>query len=245
MDRPPNGLTSCAQLSSLITFASGNIPETSAGIFPSQSLEKRITSEFTLKQAADKNTDRSPEFEGQVLEHLDMLYAVALKLTRNTSDAQDLTQNTAVKALRFHNKFEQGTYIKAWLLTILRNTFINEYRRRSRRPSFVELTGLETQPESSRKNDSPSETPRADPAELMELLEDEVKMAIESLPEDFRKAVIMADLEDYSYKEIADAMECPLGTVMSRLYRGRKLLREKLESYAKDQRVIPRDYKEN
>jgi len=201
-------------------------------------------SEIILKREIEKGSERSPEFEQQVLEHLDMLYAVALKLTRNASDAQDLTQNTAVKALRFHDKFKQGTYIKAWLLTILRNTFINEYRRRSRRPSFVELTGLETQPEPSRKTNLPSETPRADPAELMELLEDEVKMAIESLPEDFRKAVVMADLEDYSYKEIADAMECPLGTVMSRLYRGRKLLREKLESYAKDQRVIPRDYKE-
>jgi len=198
-----------------------------------------------VQQTAKNEVNRSPEFEGQVLEHLDMLYAVALKLTRNTSDAQDLTQNTAVKALRFHNKFQQGTYIKAWLLTILRNTFINEYRRRSRRPSFVELTGLETQPDSSLKSDTSPEAPQTDPVELMELLEDEVKMAIESLPEDFRKAVIMADLEDYSYKEIADVMGCPLGTVMSRLYRGRKLLREKLVAYAKDQRVIPQDYKES
>ncbi len=197
-----------------------------------------------VQKDTDNGPQRSPEFEQQVLEHLDMLYAVALKLTRNTSDAQDLTQNTAVKALRFHNKFEQGTYIKAWLLTILRNTFINEYRRRSRRPSFVELTGLETQPESQTKSDTGPQAIRTDPAELMELLEDEVKVAIESLPEDFRKAVIMADLEDYSYKEIADVMGCPLGTVMSRLYRGRKLLREKLETYAKDQRVIPQDYQE-
>lgn len=194
------------------------------------------------QNAKNKETERSPEFDKQILEHLDMLYAVALKLTRNTSDAQDLTQNTAVKALRFHNKFEQGTYIKAWLLTILRNTFINEYRRRSRRPSFVELTGLETQPVSSRKSNFGPESQRKDPNELMQLLEDEVKFAIESLPEDFRKAVIMADLEDYSYKEIADAMGCPLGTVMSRLYRGRKLLREKLEAYAKEQRVISQDY---
>ena len=188
--------------------------------------------------------ERSPEFEAQVLEHLDMLYAVALKLTRNTSDAQDLTQNTAVKALRFHHKFEEGTYIKAWLLTILRNTFINEYRRKARRPAFVELTGLETQPESQPKADGPVDVPRSDPGELMELLEDEVKEAIDSLPEDFRKAVIMADLEDYSYKEIAEEMGCPLGTVMSRLYRGRKLLREQLQHYAKEQRVIPKDYKE-
>jgi RNA polymerase sigma-70 factor, ECF subfamily len=188
--------------------------------------------------------ERSPAFEAQVLEHLDMLYAVALKLTRNTSDAQDLTQNTAVKALRFHHKFEEGTYIKAWLLTILRNTFINEYRRKARRPTFVELTGLETQPDAQPKADGPADVPRSDPSELMELLEDEVKQAIDSLPEDFRKAVIMADLEDYSYKEIAEEMNCPLGTVMSRLYRGRKLLREQLQNYAKEQRVIPKDYEE-
>ncbi len=86
---------------------------------------------------------RSQEFEEQVLEHMDMLYAVALRLTRNVADAEDLTQNALVKALRFHDKFKEGTYIKAWLLTILRNTFINEYRKRSRTPISVELTGTE------------------------------------------------------------------------------------------------------
>jgi len=168
-----------------------------------------------------------------------MLYAVALRLTRNAADAQDLTQNTVVKALRFHTKFEKGTYIKAWLLTILRNTFINEYRRKARRPTFVELTGAE-----AAANSSPDPEVRYGPAtrrpqELIELLDDEVKLAIESLPDDFRHAVIMADLEDMSYKEIAQAMKCPLGTVMSRLYRGRKLLRERLEGYAKEHRLIP------
>jgi RNA polymerase sigma-70 factor (ECF subfamily) len=188
---------------------------------------------------------RSKEFEDQVLEHLDMLYAVALKLTRNMSDAQDLTQNTVVKALRFHNKFEKGTYIKAWLLTILRNTFINEYRRRARRPSFVELTGAEPAPEPSPDSTVGYEPVSHNSSELMELLEDEVKHAVESLPEDFRRAVVMADLEDLSYKEIAEAMGCPLGTVMSRLYRGRKLLRDKLQEYAKERHVIPEDYVES
>jgi RNA polymerase sigma-70 factor (ECF subfamily) len=174
---------------------------------------------------------RSPEFEQQVLEHLDMLYAVALNLTRNATDAEDLTQNAVVKALRFHDKFKEGTYIKAWLLTILRNTFINDYRKRSRMPVQVELTGGEA-----------ADTPVAPKAggevdhveAMLELLDDEVRQAIAELPDDFRNAVIMADLEEKSYKEIAEFMGCPIGTVMSRLYRGRKILREQLGKYARE-----------
>lgn len=176
--------------------------------------------------------ERSKDFEDQVLEHLDMMYGVALRLTRNPTDAQDLTQNALVKALRFHDKFKEGTYIKAWLLTILRNTFINDYRRTARRPTQVELTGAE--PAASK---APDPSMRYDPPtrqseDLLELLEDEVRFAIDALPEDFRQAVVLADLEDKSYKEIAEIVACPLGTVMSRLYRGRKLLRESLKEYA-------------
>ncbi len=167
-----------------------------------------------------------------------MLYAVALRLTRNPADAEDLTQNTFVKALRFHDKFKEGTYIKAWLLTILRNTFINEYRRRTRRPAEVELSGTESAPETTPDPDVFFE-PRQDHKEdLLELVDDPVRKAIEALPDDFRNAVIMADLEDMSYKEIADVMHCPLGTVMSRLYRGRKLLRDALEDYARERRMV-------
>lgn len=156
-----------------------------------------------------------------------MLHAVALRLTRNAADAEDLTQNTLVKALRFHEKFREGTYIKAWLLTILRNTFINEYRKRTRTPMSVELTGAEA-----------AEAPVLPPGpedrlhNMLELLDDEVRKAVEELPDDFRNAVIMADLEEKSYKEIAEFMGCPIGTVMSRLYRGRKILRERLADYA-------------
>lgn len=183
------------------------------------------------------NKPRSPEFEKLVIDHMDMLYAVALRHTRNPADAADLTQNTVLKALRFHDKFEKGTYIKAWLLTILRNTYINEYRRRARRPAAVELTGAEPA-----EDTSPDPTVRYEPetrgaTELMELLDDEVKQAIESLPDDFRNAVVMADIEDMSYKEIADRMGCPIGTVMSRLFRGRKMLREKLREYAREKGI--------
>lgn len=167
-----------------------------------------------------------------------MMYAVALRLTRNPVDAEDLTQNTLVKVLRFHDKFKEGTYIKAWLLTILRNTFINDYRRRARRPAHVELTGAEPNPELPADPEMPYQPSSDTAAGLMELLDDRVRNAIESLPEDFRKAVVMADLEDKSYKEIAEAMDCPLGTVMSRLFRGRKLLRDQLEEYARERRVV-------
>ncbi len=179
---------------------------------------------------------RSIEFEQLVLEHLDMLYAVALKLTRNAADAEDLVQNALVKALRFHDKFKEGTYIKAWLLTILRNTFINDYRRRARRPTMAELSGMEAAADRSNDPDIPIEVGQGDRTNLMELLDDEVRAALEAIPEDFRIPVIMADLEDRSYKEIADEMNCPLGTVMSRLYRGRKLLREALTDYARARR---------
>lgn len=182
---------------------------------------------------------RSKEFEQLVLEHLDMLYAVALRLTRNPADAQDLTQNCLVKALRFHSKFQAGTYIKAWLLTILRNTFINEYRRKVRRPSFVELSGSEQAADTAPDPEVRYEPSELSTTNLLELLDDEVRQAIDGLPKDFRDAVIMADLEDMSYKEIADVMECPLGTVMSRLYRGRKLLRDQLYQYAKQRRLVP------
>jgi RNA polymerase sigma-70 factor (ECF subfamily) len=182
-----------------------------------------------LERVLDK---RTKEFEDLVLEHLDMMYAVALNLVRNPADAEDLTQNTLVKALRFHDKFKHGTYIKAWLLTILRNTFINEYRKKARNPVFVELSGNEPAAETSPDPNIPFEPSKGNREDLLELLDEEVRDALMSIPEDFRLAVIMADIEDKSYKEISDVMKCPLGTVMSRLYRGRKLLRESLEEYA-------------
>lgn len=197
--------------------------------------------EILVARTPENTKRRSQEFEQLVLDHMDMLYAVALRLTRNPADAQDLTQNTVVKALRFHDKFKKGTYIKAWLLTILRNTFINDYRRKARRPTFVELSGAEPSQDTSPDPDINYEPPERSGSELLELLDDKVKHAVETLPQDFRQAVIMADLEDRSYKEIAEAMDCPLGTVMSRLYRGRKLLRESLYDYAKDLRLVDKE----
>ena len=185
--------------------------------------------------------ERSREFDDLVLEHLEMLFAVALRLTRNVLDAQDLTQATLLKALRFHKGFEKGTYIKAWLLTILRNTFINDYRRKTRRPLFVELSGTEAAPDESPDSEVSHLATGPEYPQVVELLDDEVLHAIEEVPEEFRAAVIMADIEDKSYKEIAKIMGCPLGTVMSRLYRGRKILRKKLANYARSHRIAAMD----
>lgn len=175
---------------------------------------------------------RNPSFDELLLEHLDLLFAVGMKLTRNANDAEDLVNNTIVKALRFHDKFKEGTYIKAWLLTILRNTYINQYRQRIRRPSEVELSGTE---ESNMAYPDPKlrYVPKSESySDVMELFEDKVRIAVDTLPIEFRKVVIMADVEDRSYKDIAKALDCPMGTVMSRLYRGRKILRTQLHDYA-------------
>ncbi len=184
---------------------------------------------------APEEEERSSEFDELVLEHVELMYAVALRLTRNPAEAEDLTQSTILKALRFHGKFKRGSYIKAWLLTILRNTFINEYRRRVRRPIFVQLSGMEAAPDTSPDPEVGYHPGGRTYLEVLELLDDRVRFAIEGLPDEFRVPVIMADIEDKSYKEIAEAMDCPLGTVMSRLYRGRKLLRKELGEYAATQ----------
>lgn len=183
-------------------------------------------------------SDRNPMFDELLLEHLDLLFAVGMKLTRNADDAEDLVNNTVLKALRFHDKFKEGTYIKAWLLTILRNTYINQYRQRVRRPSQVELSGTE---ESKEAYPDPAlrYLPKSESyADVMELFEDKVRVAVDTLPIEFRKVVIMADVEDRSYKDIAAALDCPIGTVMSRLYRGRKILRTQLHDYAMDHGLV-------
>ncbi len=189
-------------------------------------------------EASPEEKLRSRAFEKGLLEHTNLLHGVALRLTRNDADAADLVQSTMLKALRFHDRFQEGTHIKAWLLTILRNAFINDYRQKARRPIHVELTGREAASQSYSPDPllpSGGRQPSVD--ELMEMLDDEVKHAVDDLPNEFRSAVVMADLQGNSYKEIAAALKCPLGTVMSRIYRGRKLLRKELGEYAKRQRL--------
>ena len=173
---------------------------------------------------------RSDEFESLLEEHMDTVYLSALHLTKNPADARDLQQDALVRALRFHYQFKPGTYIKAWLSTIVRNTFLNDFRRKSRRPYTVELTGDENPVTPANVSDPDMKyCPKAmQSSDILEYLSDDVREAIESLPEGHRRAVVMADLQGMSYREIAEALECPVGTVMSRLNRGRRLMRDAL-----------------
>jgi RNA polymerase sigma-70 factor (ECF subfamily) len=175
------------------------------------------------------NTRR--EFEVLALPHLDGLYAAALRLTRNPGDAEDLVQDAVLRAFRFFDKFERGTNIKAWLYKILTNTFINRYRRTTKERNIVEDERDSVQDRLvSRDAADVAEDPER--AFFDRLLSDDVLRAIDAVPIDFRMAVILADLQDFSYKEIADILDVPVGTVMSRLFRGRRLLQKQLAEYA-------------
>ncbi len=177
------------------------------------------------------------EFESLTLGHLDPLYSAALRLTKNERDAEDLVQDTYLRAYRFFDKFERGTNIKAWLFKILTNTFINRYRRKAKERSVAE-DEQETVHERFMSQEVAESATNPEQYFFDRLLSDDVLRAIDALPVDFRMVVILADLQEFSYKEIAEIMTCPVGTVMSRLYRGRKLLQKQLLDYAVEQGVV-------
>ncbi len=172
------------------------------------------------------------EFEALALEHFDALHNTAVRLTRNPGEAQDLVQETYLKAYRFFHRFEPGTNIKAWLFTILRNTYINTYRRAARQQQQVDFDQIA--PFYADTSGPSALTDRGSTEEMLRhLVQDDVKRALEALPDEYRMVVLLADLEDFAYKEIAEIVGCPVGTVMSRLFRGRRLLRKSLEEFAK------------
>jgi RNA polymerase sigma-70 factor (ECF subfamily) len=176
-----------------------------------------------------------PDFEREVMPHLRLLHGVALRMTRAEGDAEDLVQETVLRAYRFWDSFEAGTNCKAWLLRILTNAFRNRYREWEREQ---EILG-EAESCDAHLGQFQGESPRdAESALFGRMLSRDVEKALGSLPAEFRLPVILADLEDLSYKEIADVMACPAGTVMSRLYRGRKLLQKRLYDYAVESGII-------
>jgi RNA polymerase sigma-70 factor (ECF subfamily) len=174
------------------------------------------------------------EFADQALEYMSALYSAALRMTRNPSDAEDLVQETYLRAYRGYGGFEAGTNLRAWLYRILTNTYINSYRAKQRRPDERQLDEVEDL-YLYRRIGAVEEAmaSRSAEDELMDLFtDDEVKSALDSLPEQFRIAVYLADVEGFSYKEIAEILEIPIGTVMSRLHRGRKAMQKELYEFA-------------
>lgn len=172
-------------------------------------------------------------FEDQAIPFMDQLYAAGLRMTRNPSDAADLVQETFVKAFAAFAQFQQGTNLKAWLYRILTNTFINSYRKKQRDPYQGTIDELEDWQLGGAESVTQGRATRSAEAEAIDHLPDSaVKDALQAIPEDFRMAVYFADVEGFSYQEIADIMKTPVGTVMSRLHRGRRMLRDLLSEYA-------------
>jgi RNA polymerase sigma-70 factor (ECF subfamily) len=184
--------------------------------------------------------DRTAEFEEVALPYLDALFNLALNLTRNRKDAEDLVQETYLRAFRFFDSYQPGTHIKAWLFRILRNTFINRYRASRARPEAVDFDKIEGVYEKLVEEAFLQGHRPADPEEaLMAGVPDEtIQTAIAALPEEYRAVVIMALVEEMSYKEIASALSIPLGTVMSRLHRGRRQLQSALLEYARRKGIL-------
>ena len=178
---------------------------------------------------------RSQLFEEQAMEHIDKLYAHAMRKTGNSADANDLVQETYLKAFAAFDQFQQGTNIKAWLHRILENTYINQYRKQQNQPYYSPLEELEDWQLGDAESRTATSSRSAEAEAIDHLPASAIKDALQALPEDFRAAVYLVDVEGYSYQEVADIMDTPTGTVMSRLHRGRKILREQLADYAREQ----------
>ncbi|GAA2563294.1 RNA polymerase sigma-70 factor (ECF subfamily) [Neomicrococcus aestuarii] len=197
----------------------------------------------TMPSGAESEAERRARFEADALQYVDQLYSAALRMARNPSDAEDLVQEAYTKAYSSFHQYKPGTNLKAWLYRILTNTYINLYRKRQREPLRTATDQVEDWQMAQAAEHSSSGLRSAETEALDHLPDSDVKSALQSIPEEFRLAVYFTDVEGYSYKEVAEILDVPMGTVMSRLHRGRRQLRDLLADYAQERGFTAKDKK--